>query len=251
MRPPARLQGRLNALDGTPVNYDPTALDLEHPPSGWTVDDRRQALPAEPPGGPVDGGPWEIAAQLIRGYEFADPSLVRAYYDPDTPLQGRDMLLELRALGLVKVHVGVRVSVVWDEEGEDENGRYRMWGWAYRTLEGHVESGQMDWQVFKWLDTGAVQFRAHAVSRTASISNPVIWAGFHLLKGYERKLYLNSTQRRMRELTEGALGEESPAESVRRDSPGLTARRDRGDDAAHEALASELERDDWKSGRKL
>ena len=243
MNPPPRLRGRLQALTGAPVNYDPAALDLEDPPPEWTVDDRRQTLPSEPPGEPVDGGSFQTAARLIRGYQFADPSIVRAYYDPESPLQDRNMLLELRALGLVKVHVGVRVAVVWDEAGEDDDGPYRLFGWAYRTLQGHVERGQMDWQVVKRLDTGAVQFRAHAVSRTAPIANPVIWAGFHLLKRYERRIYLASTQRRMRELTERALRDASPGDAIRRASPDLTARREPTDDPAHEALASEVEDD--------
>ncbi len=242
MRPPANLQPRLAALAGAPVNYDPAHLDLADPPAGWAVDDRRVALPGEAPGEPESGGSWEIASRLIRGYDFADPSLVRAFYDPDAPLEGRDMLLELRALGLVKVHVGVRVSVVWDDTREDgARGRARVWGWAYRTLEGHVEAGQMGWQVWKWFDDGGVEFRARAVSRTAHIANPVIWVGFHALKRYERRLYLNSTERRMRELTARALAEDSPADAVRAASPGLTARGGADEDASHEELARGLE----------
>jgi uncharacterized protein (UPF0548 family) len=230
----------LASLAGRAINYDPRALDLTDPPAGWTADDRTQALPSEPPGEPVAGGPWEIAARLIRGYEFADPSIVRARYDPDAPLLGRNMLLELRALGLVSVYVGVRVCEVWDGEQERGGRRARVFGWAYRTLEGHVEQGQMGWQVWKWLDTGEVEFRAHAVSRTAPISNPVIWLGFHLLKRYERRLYLGSTDRRMRELTARALGEASPGDAIRRASPQLTARG--GDQReVHDALAERLE----------
>ncbi|HTU27861.1 MAG TPA: DUF1990 family protein [Solirubrobacteraceae bacterium] len=233
-------QAALAGLAALPVNFDPDALDLADPPAGWTVDDRRQPLPAEPDGAPVPGGPWEIAARLIRGYEFADPSIVRARYDPAAPLLGRDMLLELRALGLLSVYVGVRVSEVWDEDHERDGRRARVFGWAYRTLEGHVEQGEMGWQVWKWLDTGEVEFRARAVSRTAPISNPVIWAGFHLLRGYERRLYLGSTDRRMRELTARALGEQSPADAVRRASPELTARG--GDqNEVHDRLAGRLE----------
>jgi uncharacterized protein (UPF0548 family) len=239
----ADLDRRLAELATRPVNFDAARVDLAHPPAGWTTDDRRQGLPSEPPGEPVDGGPWEIASRLIRGYEFADPSLVRAHYDDSSPLQGRDMLLELRALNLVRVHVGVRVSVVWDETRHEDGRRARVFGWAYRTLEGHVEQGQMGWQVWKWLDSGEVEFRAHAVSRTASIKNPFIWVGFHLLKGYERRIYLDSTDRRMRELTAAALRESSPGDAIRAASPELTARRGAAGDPSHEALAGRLEDD--------
>jgi uncharacterized protein (UPF0548 family) len=230
----------LASLAGRAINYDPGTLDLADPPAGWTVDDRTQALPSEAPGEPVAGGPWEIAAQLIRGYEFADPSVVRARYDPDAPLLGRNMLLELRALGLVSVYVGVRVSEVCDDHRERDGRRARVFGWAYRTLEGHVEQGEMGWQVWKWLDTGEVEFHARAVSRTAPISNPVIWIGFHVLKRYERRLYLGSTDRRMCELTARALRESSPADAIRRASPELTARGgDQGE--VHDTLADRFE----------
>ena len=242
MRPSAELAPRLQALAGTPVNYDVDTLDLEHPPASFGVDHRRTRLPPEAPGDPEPGGSWEIASRLIRGYDFADPSLVRAFYDPDAPLEGRDMLLELRALGLVKIHVGVRVCVVWDDTLEDpDRGPARIWGWAYRTLEGHVEQGQMGWQVWKWLRTGEVEFRADAVSRTARIANPVIWLGFHALKGYERRLYLSSTERRMRELTAAALQRDSPADAVREARPELTARGGADSSEFHEDLAAELE----------
>jgi uncharacterized protein (UPF0548 family) len=233
----AGIQRRLAELAGKPVNYDPDALDLEHPPAGWHVDHRSQPLPSEPPGEPVPGGSWEIAQRLIRGYEFADPSLVRAHYDPERPLDGRDMLLELRALNLVSVHVGVRVVHVYDEVRQLGERSARVFGWAYRTLEGHVEQGQMDWQVWKWSDTGEVQFRVHAVSRPASIANPVIRIGFWVLRGHERAVFLNSTDTRMRALTELALKRESVGAAVREASPGLTARRLSAQDPSHEQLA--------------
>jgi uncharacterized protein (UPF0548 family) len=233
----AELRRRLAQLADRPVNYDPDALDLDHPPDGWHVDDRCQPLPAEPAGEPVPHGSWEVACRLIRGYEFADPSLVRAHYDPDRPLQGREMLLELRALNLVSVHVGVRVVDVYDETRERHGRRARVFGWAYRTLEGHVERGQMDWQVWKWLDTGEVQFRVHAVSRPASVRNPIIRVGFWLLRGHERAVFLNSTDTRMRSLTALALQREHVGDAVREASPGLTARRLAADHPAHEQLA--------------
>jgi uncharacterized protein (UPF0548 family) len=243
MRPPPRLRRRLAELAGTPVNYDPAALDVDHPPPDWTVDRRCHPLPPESPGDAEPEGSWEIATRLIRGYEFADPSLVRAYYDPDRPLEGRDMLLELRALNIARVHVGVRVVKVYDEIRSEGDRRARVFGWTYRTLEGHVERGQMDWQVWKWLDSGEVQFRVHAVSRTASIRNPFVRVGFWLLRDHERQLFLDSTDRRMAQLTRIALEREGRGERLRAASPQLTARRLAHDDPAHEQLARHAEGD--------
>jgi uncharacterized protein (UPF0548 family) len=237
MRPPPRLRRRLAELAHTPVNYDPAALDLDHPPPAWNVDRRCRRLVGEAPGDVEAEGSWVLAGRLIRGYEFADPSLVRAYYDPTSPLEGRNMLLELRALNLARVHVGVRVVKVYDEIRSEEDRRARVFGWAYRTLEGHVERGQMDWQVWKWLDTGEVQFRVHAVSRTARIRNPFVRVGFWLLRDHERQLFLDSTERRMAQLTRIALEREGRGPRLRKASRQLTARRLSASDPAHEQLA--------------
>ena len=231
------VERRLAALAHTPVNYDPETLDLEHPPHGWHLDDRCQPLPSEPPGDPLPGGSWEVARRLIQGYEFADPSLVRAHYNRGAPLDGRNMLLELRALNLVSVHVGVRVVSVYDEVRRRDARDARVFGWAYRTLTGHVEMGQMDWQVWKWHDTGEVQFRVHAVSRPAAVTNPVIRLGFRLLGEHERAVFLNSTDTRMRSLTELAHQRGHFGDAVRDASPQLTARRLSSNDPAHEQLA--------------
>jgi hypothetical protein len=151
------------------------------------------------------------------------------------------MLLELQTLGIVRVYVGVRVGEVYDQVREVDGRRARVFGWYYRTLEGHVERGQMDWQVWKWLDSGEVEFRVYAVSRAAPVSNPFVRIGFLLLRGHERSVFLNSTGRRMRAFTELGLQGERPGERVRQASPGLTARRSSADDPAHVELGRNVE----------
>jgi hypothetical protein len=143
------------------------------------------------------------------------------------------MLLELRALGLLNVHVGVRVVAVRDETQRVQGRPVRVFGWSYRTLEGHVEQGQMDWEVWKWNDTGDVEFHVHAVSRRAPVSNPLINLGFRLLRRHERGLFLDSTQRRMKELTDAALR----GEAIRQTSAKFTARHLSAGDPVHETLA--------------
>jgi hypothetical protein len=147
------------------------------------------------------------------------------------------MLLELRALGLLNVHVGVRVVAVHDETRQIHRRPVRVFGWSYRTLEGHVEQGQMDWEVWKWTDTGDVEFHLHAVSRCAPISNPVVRLGFRLLRRHERALFLDGTQRRMKELTDAALR----GEAISQTSAECTARHLSADDDAHETLAGKAD----------
>jgi uncharacterized protein (UPF0548 family) len=167
-------------------------------------------LPPEAPGPPVDGGSFRIAQTLLRDYRFADPRRVRAHYDVDAPLEGRDMLLELRLLGL-RTFAGCRVGAVTDGPRMVDGRPVQVWGWPYRTLEGHIEQGEMSWEVWKWLDSGEVQFRIHSYSRLVGSRNPFTTIGVRLLGQRMRRGYLTSACRRMRELTEAGLRGEHPA----------------------------------------
>ena len=235
------MRRRLARLADKPVNYDPAALDLENPPAGWRVDDRHQRLASEAPGEPVADGSFELARRLISGYKFADPSIVRAFYDPELPLAGRDMLLQLRSFAHLRIYVGVRVGDVYEQERQLDGRAVRVFGWYYRTLKGHVEMGQMNWEVQKWLDSGEVEFHVHSVSRPAPDRNLVIRLGFRLLREHERTLFLDSTSRRMKEFTELGLDGDGRAERIRDASPELTAHQISADDDTHAELAREVE----------
>lgn len=71
------------------------------------------------------------------------------------------------------MYVGVRVLEVVDERRELDGRTGHVWGWRYGTLEGHVEQGEMSWEVWKWHDSGEVEFRVHAISREAPIRDPL------------------------------------------------------------------------------
>lgn len=242
---PPKVRRLLAELPSKPLNFDLAAIENPDVNDGWRITDLSQPLPVEPPGPPTDDGSWGIARRLMRGYEFADPSTVRAYYDPNVQLEHRQMVLELRALGVFHVFVGVRVGEVYERVVQARAQRAQIWGWNYRTLEGHVEMGQMDWQVWKWLDTGKVEFRVHSVSRAAPISNPFVALGFRLLRGHERAVFLDSTKRRMREFVELALSDrDHGGERVREAAAELTLRRSSQRDPAHDELARGLEQEE-------
>jgi uncharacterized protein (UPF0548 family) len=169
----------LDALRDRSFNFDAAERARWSEATGWTIDDYCQPLPAESPGPPEAGGTWARAQQLLRDYEFADPRLVRATFRTDGPLEGRDMLLEVRFWGL-RFRFGVRVTKVVDETREVDGREVRVWGWRYATLQGHLEMGEMGYEVWKWLDSGDVEFRVHVVSRPGRIPNPVIRIGFRL-----------------------------------------------------------------------
>ena len=91
----------LGSLRGRQVNYDPAHAPEDGSPEGhWHVDSGAVLIGHEPPGDPVPDGPWEIARELVTRYEFADERILRAVYDQDQDLLGRDMLLEGRFLFL-------------------------------------------------------------------------------------------------------------------------------------------------------
>jgi uncharacterized protein (UPF0548 family) len=188
---------RLADLRTRGLNFDPTDFTSDR---GWHVDDVRRALPLEPPGDPLPGGSWETARGIARDYDFAEPSIVEGVFDRDEPLKNRTMLLVLHFHGL-RLHVGVRVGDVYDERRELDGRPGKVYGWNYRTLEGHVEQGQMDWQVWKFPDSGDVLFRISAFSRPAGGGNPLIRFGFRIVGRREQLRFLRLTAERMERLT--------------------------------------------------
>jgi uncharacterized protein (UPF0548 family) len=173
-------------------NFHPARLRELVAEEHWHHDDRRQALAAEPPGDPVPGGSFERAKALMRDYAFADGSAVRAIFEQDAPLEGRDMLLVARFLGL-DFRLGVRVFEVVDERRTEEGRPVQVWGWSYRTLDGHLERGQMSYETRKWLDSGAVEFRIAALSHRAHVGNPLVRIGFRLLGRREQLKFYEHT----------------------------------------------------------
>lgn len=234
-----RVQRKLAELRGRSLNFDPSGAEDYDATTGWRVDDFRQDLPAEGAGPPLEGGSFAVAQRLMRGYEFADPSIVHAYYDPHEPLLGRTMLLAVRFHGL-RFHAGVRVVDVYERSIEDGGRPVHLWGWGYGTLAGHFEMGRMDWQLWKWTDTGEVQFRIHAFSRRAPDRNPIVRAGFRLFGRREQLAFLRSTRERMEALTTLGVRSDTTPGDVQDAADELTARS--GDTrVAHRALAHHFE----------
>jgi uncharacterized protein (UPF0548 family) len=194
----------LDELHDKGLNFDLERRGEFTPENGWHVDDYRQLLPSEPPGRPLPDGSWQAARRLIGDYAFADPSIIRAVYYPDRPLEQRDMLLEGRFLGL-RFYFGCRVGGVNDQVRVVDARQVQVWGWNYRTLQGHLEMGQMDYEVWKWLDSGTVEFRIHVVSKPAHIPNPLVRLGFRVFGRAMQRRFARRACQRMAQLTTAAL----------------------------------------------
>ncbi len=199
-------QAQINALADLPLNFEWEKTHDYNEASGWRVDDYEAELPNEPPGAPIPSGPWEIAKRMIHDYKFPDPNIVTGIFVPEDALEKRVMLLRAHAYGLT-FYFGVRVGNVIDEEREDPQGggQQRVWGFNYRTLQGHYERGQIDFTVVKWLNTGKVAFHIHAFSQTGEIRNIFIRIGFRLLGRRVQKRFAHRAMERMQELVRDEL----------------------------------------------
>lgn len=203
---------KLAALAALEVNFDPARISAHISEESWRVDDMIEPLPREGAGAPAEGGSWQVARDLMINYQLADPGVLTATFERDAPLAGRDMLLTIRYAGL-HFSVGVRVGEVYDETVHIDGREVHVFGWDYRTLEGHFEQGQMHYEVWKWTDTGVVEFHLRAVSRAAESGPFVLRTGFRLVGRVHQLRFYRQSCRRIRRLTEAQLETEGAAAS--------------------------------------
>lgn len=205
----------LAALAGRAVNFHPRELAAPIDRRGWKIDEMIEPLPHEKPGPPEAGGSWLVAKRIMNRYQLADPRLVTAVFSRSAPLSGRDMLLKVH-YGMLSFEVGVRIGDV-GEQTENLHGREVLrYSWAYRTLEGHFEQGEMRYELCKWLDTGDVEFRLYAVSRPARSGPLLSRAGFRLVGRNQQLRFYRQVCRRLKRLTESQLETERATASRRR-----------------------------------
>ena len=198
-------RARLDAYNDVEVNYDFSRQNEYTSATGWRIDDYETDLPAETPGPPEAAGSFAAAQDVLRRYAFPPPDLITGIFKPDGPLENRVMLLRAQFL-FFKFYFGVRVSSVTDEAARaTPAGSERVWGYGYRTLEGHFERGQIDFTIHKNITSGAVQFRIHAVSQSGQIRNPFYWVGFKLFGRMLQRKFARESLWRMKELVSAAL----------------------------------------------
>ena len=134
---------RLKDLEKLPFNFDAKTVQLSKNELGWKVDRHRAKIAQESPGSPEIDGPFAKACQAVREYRFPDPHLITGIFSPDANLAGRNMLLKAHFLGL-SFYFGVRIVEVFDQTTQSDDGHpIQQWGYAYRTLHGHFEIGEI------------------------------------------------------------------------------------------------------------
>lgn len=188
------------------INYDPSEVRPPH----WNFDVHRRPLGRERPGPPEPHAVWETARDLVRDYEFTPPELIRAAYHGQDPLLGRNLLLEGRFYGL-RFYMGVRVTALVDETRHHQE---KVWGWAYQTLEHHLERGKVTYEVVKHLDSGQVEFVASCESQRSPAVGPILRLGWLLFGRRAQLRFYRRCGQRLHELVRASLtGTPAPARS--------------------------------------
>jgi uncharacterized protein (UPF0548 family) len=161
---------------------------------GWIVDEHVHELGTEPVGEPVPGGIWERATALVRDYDFTPPELLRAAYLRDSALLGRDILLDGR-FGPLRFLMGVRITEVVDLADDG----WHLWGWAYATLDGHLQRGRVLYRVAKHRASGRVEFRASVRWKPDPRLGPVFGLGWGLFGRRSQLRFYRRIGERVRE----------------------------------------------------
>ena len=135
---------------------------------------------------------------------MADPALVRATWDHDAPLLGRDMLLKLRLYRVLSVYAGVRVTRVW-EETRMRTARARV---RLRVRDPHrPRRARAAWTTRCASEaTRAVDFRIHAHSRPSGEGLPWVRLGFWLFGRREQMRFYARCCERIARLSARELG---------------------------------------------
>lgn len=190
------LAARLLALEGLERNFE--ASEPKTPARGWRSHASESTVARERPGPPETSGPFERARSAVAGYAFSDPAIVRATFDPTTPLEGRRMLLELKALGF-RFLAGTVVSAVRQETTSTET----VFGYRYDTLRGHIERGWEWFVLSKVHATGEVRFRINADWQPGDFPNQWSRIGFRLVGLRYQRRWVRQAHARLKRMLDG------------------------------------------------
>jgi uncharacterized protein (UPF0548 family) len=187
----AELTAELRTRRRLGLNYDLVAPRPVE--DGWRSFGVESSIAHESPGLPEPGGAYERAWRAVESYAFSDPRIVVGHFDVAEPLEGRTMLLELKALGF-RFLAGTRVTATRRERTELETVR----GFRYDTLRGHIEAGWEWFVLTKSHATGEVRFRIEAEWRQGDFPNWWSRLGFRLLGRHYQRRWTRRAQQRLR-----------------------------------------------------
>jgi uncharacterized protein (UPF0548 family) len=190
----ASLKRHLAELAQRKVSFTTLAEQMTQA-AGWYVDGIDAPIGREPPGRPLPDGLFARARSAVINYDFSDPRIVVGHFDPDAPLAGRDILLEIKVFGLRFLN-GARVHSVRDEADDART----VFGYRYDTLTGHFEQGFEWFLLTKTHATGEVRFKIEARWRLDKFPNWWSRLGFLLVGERFRELWRRLAVKRLRRL---------------------------------------------------
>lgn len=156
-------------------NFEESPDEITHR-HDWNQYRSDAVIACEAPGSPAENGFFARARVAVSNYQFSDPRIVLAHFDPRGPLLGRRLLLEIHVLGLRYLCAAV-VGAVTDESTDARS----TFAFRYDTLEGHIERGAEWFSLTKDHATGEVAFRIAAAWKPGDFPNWWSRLGFRLL----------------------------------------------------------------------
>jgi uncharacterized protein (UPF0548 family) len=196
------LKSRLERLTARHPNFDEVEERMTDE-RGWHHYHSEAVIANEPD----DDACFARARVALASYQFSDPAIVIAHFDPTTPLLMRRVLLELKVLGLHYLCPALVTNV------RDERNVY---GFRYDTLEGHIERG-VEWFLLTKNERGEIRFRIEARWQRGELPNWWSRLGFMVLAPLYQRRWHRQAHRRMSLLAH--YGRTTPP---RRDHAGLT-----------------------------
>lgn len=200
--PAPLVRARLEAAKSLPTNAEVVEEEMT-PDSGWHHYYSEAVIVHDDPAGEH----FARARTALEHYQFSDPAIVLAHFDPADPLLHRCMLLEIQVLWL-RYLCPARVNRVRDEPG--------VFGFRYDTLEGHLERG-VEWFVLTRDDAGRITFRIEARWKKGEFPNWWSRVGFSMLSGYYQRTWHRRAHQRL-----SLLAHYGSTRRPARDAVGLT-----------------------------
>jgi uncharacterized protein (UPF0548 family) len=200
--PAALIRARLEQARTFPTNVDAAEEEMTAE-RGWHHYYSEAVIANEAAGDDRFGR----ARAALAHYQFSDPAIVLAHFDPAEPLLRRCMLLEIQVLGLHYLCPAM-VNRVREEP--------HAFGFRYDTLQGHIEQG-VEWFLLTRDDEGRIRFRIEARWQKGEFPNWWSRIGFMLLSGYYQRKWHRRAHHRLSLLAHYGSTRKPP-----RDAAGLT-----------------------------
>ena len=167
------LRVRLDRLATVPTNFEGAEEELSGE-RGWHHWHSEAVIAREADASDVRFARARVA---LANYQFSDPRIVVAHFDPRGALLGRRIILEIKVFGLHCLCAAVVTQV--RDEGD-------VFGFRYDTLDWHIERG-MEWFLLTRDEHGNIRFRIEARWQRGVLPNWWMRAGFAVLAGYYQR----------------------------------------------------------------